>query len=283
MNKRDPYDILGISPDSEMSVIEAAFQKLVESDKNSSESELENSVLSEIKWAYSELLDPNKRIEYRNEKANINDGSRDAADIGSHVSERNIRLETKSNVWSVLLSTGLFFLMIGAIGYGLYFVGAVRNSEEYLVDQLKGVGAIESSVTPIAMVTTGIPELSVMHTATVEALKTTATHEAVVAYSEGLTATNYAKNMPSATPTQVLVQACSNAISVNVRSGPSTAYTILGQLLKGDCVTVYGRNENSSWYIITESPRPSMNDGWVNSELIDMDSSDEYMKVINLE
>ena len=164
----------------------------------------------------------------------------------------------------------------------MYFVGAVRNADDYFENSDSVIEPIESSVTP-SVLTTEIPEISIMHTATVEALKATATREALLDYSAGLTATNYAINMPSATPTEVLVRACPNAVSVNIRTGPSTSYTILGQLLKGDCVVVYGRNEESSWYVITESPRPSMNDGWVSSELIDMDTSGAELEVIYLD
>jgi len=283
MNNRDPYDILGISSDSEMSVIKAAFIKLVEALETNSGNTGDNILRSELEWAYSELSDPNKRNEYRNKKGSIDNSVRDISEIVSDIEHPTIEVENKNELWSVLLSTGIFLLMIGTIGYGLYFVGAARSDKEYFGDGGKEIQSIGSSITPVSVIPTGIPEISVMHTATVESLKVTATHEALVVYSEGLTATNYAKMMPSATPTSVLVQACPNAVSVNIRTGPSTAYTILGQLLQGDCFVVYGRNEESSWFAITEAPRPSMNDGWVSGELIDMDSSGNELEVIYLD
>mgnify|MGYP001360505642 CR=1 FL=1 len=192
--------------------------------------------------------------------------------------------EGKSDVWSVLLSTGLFLMMIGAIGYGLYLVGAVRSTDEYGYEDRDYMNDREVSATlEISMIVTDMSVISLMHTATVEALKVTATHESLIIYSDGLTATNHAKNMPTPTPTMVLVQACPNAVSVNVRTGPSTAYSALGQILKGDCITINGRNEDGSWLIITDSPRPSMNNGWVSSELMDMKESGEYLEIIYLD
>ena len=283
MNKRNPYDILGISSDSEMSVIEAAYKKYMNEAETSSAEDTEDKFRSELKWAYSELSDASKRNEYRVKKARMDDTPTNTANDEIHQESQNLPDENKSDVLSVLLSTGLFLMMIGAIGYGLYFVGAVRNNDDYFENTDSVIEPIESSVTPLSDLTTEIPEISIMHTATVEALKITATREALLVYSEGLTATNYAINMPSATPTEVLIRACPNAVSVNIRTGPSTSYTILGQLLQGDCVVVYGRNEESSWFVITESPRPSMNDGWVSSELIDMDSSGAELEVIYLD
>ncbi len=283
MNKRNPYDILGISSDSEMSVIEAAYKKYMNEAETSSAEDTEDKFRSELKWAYSELSDASKRNEYRVKKARMDDTPTNTANDEIHQESQNLPDENKSDVLSVLLSTGLFLMMIGAIGYGLYFVGAVNNNDDYFENTDSVIEPIESSVTPLSVLATEIPEISIMHTATVEALKATATREALLVYSEALTATNYALNMPSATPTEVLIRACPNAVSVNIRTGPSTSYTILGQLLKGDCVVVYGRNEESSWFVITESPRPSMNDGWVSSELIDMDSSGTELEVIYLD
>ena len=129
MNNRDPYDILGISSDSEMSVIKAAFIKLVESLETNSGNTGDNILRSELEWAYSELSDPNKRNEYRNKKGSIDNSVRDISEIVSDIEHPTIEVENKNELWSVLLSTGIFLLMIGTIGYGLYFVGAARSDK----------------------------------------------------------------------------------------------------------------------------------------------------------
>ena len=283
ISERDPYQILGISYDSEMSVIEAAYKMQISAFEVGTDSPEDTKLLNEIKWAYSELSDAKKRNEYRINKIKMTDTSADRSEIGSDEHPVDGQTLGKSEVWSVVLSTGLFLFMIGAIGYGLYFVGAARNSEEYYTDRRQIVDTTEVSDAFQSETATEMPKVSIMHTGTVEALKITATHEALVMYSERLTATNYARTMPSVTPTSVIVRGCPNAVSVNVRTGPSTAYTALGQLLKGDCVVVYGRNEDSSWFVITDSPRASLNDGWISSEVMDMDSLGDKLEIIYLD
>jgi hypothetical protein len=281
MTERDPFEILGINVDSGMSVIKAAYKMKVNICKSGSD-DLE--MLAEVEWAYAELTDAKLRNEYRLGRVKGGDMSFETNEKG--IGEDKVHMEYENNdgknsVWSILLSTGLFFLMISTIGYGLYYVGAVRTDEGYegesrqYLDNSKGSATLE-----IPIIATDIPEISKMHTATVEALKVTATHESLIMYSEGLTATNYAMKMPSPTPTRVLIQACPNAISINVRTGPGTSYSALGQLLQGDCVTVLGRNEDNSWIVITDSPRPSLNNGWISIELMDMESSGEELGVI---
>ena len=284
MTERDPFEVLGINVDSEMSLIKAAYKMKVDICKSGSG---DRAMLADVEWAYAELSDPRLRNEYRLRKVK---GSNMSLEINEEViGEDEVYIEHantngKNGVWSVLLSTGLFLLMISAIGYGLYYVGAVRTNEGYEADSRQYIDNINSTATlEIAIIATDIPEISKMHTATVEALKVTATHESLLMYSEGLTATNYAMKMPSATPTKVLIQACPNAVSVNVRTGPSTSYRALGQLLKGDCVTVLGRNEDNSWIVVTDSPRPSLNDGWVSIKLMDMESDGEELEVIYLD
>ena len=287
MFERDPYEILGINHDSEMSVIEAAYKMQISAFTIDSGTPEDTKLLDEIKWAYKELSDAKKRNEYRIIKNKMKDTLSNKTEIKSEIGSDEYQADGqtggKSEVWSVILSTGLFLFMIGAIGYGLYFVGAVRSNDDYYADKRQIVETTEVSDALQTEDATEMPKVSIMHTGTVEALKVTATHEALVVYSEGLTATNYARTMPSVTPTSVLVQGCPSAVSVNVRTGPSTAYTALGQLLKGDCVVVYGRNEDSSWFVITESPRPSLNDGWISSEVMDMDSSGDKLEVVYLD
>ena len=287
MFERDPYEILGINHDSEMSVIEAAYKMQISAFEIDSGAPEDAKLLDEIKWAYKELSDAKKRNEYRIIKNKMKDTLSNKTEIKSEIGSDEYQADGqtggKSEVWSVILSTGLFLFMIGAIGYGLYFVGAVRSNDDYYADKRQIVETTEVSDALQTEDATEMPKVSIMHTGTVEALKVTATHEALVVYSEGLTATNYARTMPSVTPTSVLVQGCPSAVSVNVRTGPSTAYTALGQLLKGDCVVVYGRNEDSSWFVITDSPRPSLNDGWISSEVMDMDSSGDKLEVVYLD
>ncbi len=66
---------------------------------------------------------------------------------------------------------------------------------------------------------------------------------------------------PSATPTPVVVEGTLN-IKVNVRNGPGTSYTSLGQLEAGQKVGIIFRNVDSSWYQIIY-PSAQTGRGWV--------------------
>jgi len=53
-------------------------------------------------------------------------------------------------------------------------------------------------------------------------------------------------------------------LTVNLRSGDGTEYTIVGQLEQGEELFVIGRNEDRSWWFV----RVGNVRGWVNSELV---------------
>jgi len=71
---------------------------------------------------------------------------------------------------------------------------------------------------------------------------------------------------PSATPTPVVVEGTLN-IKVNVRNGPGTSYTSLGQLEAGQKVGIIFRNVDSSWYQIIY-PSAQTGRGWVAAAYI---------------
>jgi uncharacterized protein YraI len=50
---------------------------------------------------------------------------------------------------------------------------------------------------------------------------------------------------------------------VNVRSGPGTQYTILGQVRSGDAIDITGRSENSQWLRVNFNGQ----EGWVSAAL----------------
>ena len=62
---------------------------------------------------------------------------------------------------------------------------------------------------------------------------------------------------PTATKTEkITIQGCVNAKYLNVRSGPSSQYSINDYLEKGDCETFLERNSDSTWV--------KFNNGWVS-------------------
>jgi hypothetical protein len=52
--------------------------------------------------------------------------------------------------------------------------------------------------------------------------------------------------------------------TVNVRSGPSTAYPVIGKAQAGQRYRILGRNEDSSWYQVDVSSKP----GWVAASVV---------------
>ena len=53
-----------------------------------------------------------------------------------------------------------------------------------------------------------------------------------------------------------------NAVSLNVRSGPSTFYGVIGKLTSGTAVNLVGRTADNTWVVVTA---PGGLQGWVSS------------------
>lgn len=73
--------------------------------------------------------------------------------------------------------------------------------------------------------------------------------------------------LPGPTPTQRLVSihACVTNSTVNIRRGPGTQYETVNGMVPGACMSILGRNPDSSWvYIATEDNKT----GWVAASLL---------------
>ncbi|HJO34086.1 MAG TPA: SH3 domain-containing protein [Anaerolineales bacterium] len=218
--------------------------------------------MTDLEWAYRELKDPELRVAYA-QRSRVARGVRNVALTSNAEVRRDSVLSRRRSLISVGVSTGLFVGMVAAVGYGLYFVGAVRRPA--------GVGQMmEAAPTPVEHKPTGqvsdkpteYEANTLGHTATVEALHATATRGALLDYTAGLTATVEAART-ALTPTPVELRACPNVASVNVRTGPATAFRAIGYILDGDCVTLSGRSNDGDWVVITDAPRPSSDGGWI--------------------
>jgi hypothetical protein len=85
-----------------------------------------------------------------------------------------------------------------------------------------------------------------------------------------LTITSTATPLPSPTPTLTIValQACVPKATIRIRKGPGTEYEAIGGLTSGTCMTVLGRNDDSTWvYMLTEDNKS----GWVAAWLLTVD------------
>lgn len=65
-------------------------------------------------------------------------------------------------------------------------------------------------------------------------------------------------------PTLVVLEGCAKEYSIRIRSAPSTQTDILGGISSNSCVSIYGRNKDSSWVWIKTGDIV----GWVSVENI---------------
>ncbi len=78
----------------------------------------------------------------------------------------------------------------------------------------------------------------------------------------GATSTLEATATSTFTVTPCVPSTTANAVDVNVRSGPATAYDIVGALPSGMSTRVYGQNNSRTWWYI-EFPASSGRYAWV--------------------
>ena len=282
MDDRDPFEILDVAPDTDWRVVKAAYDMLVEELGSRVNPDDENAALADVEWAYEELKDTERRLVYsqRSRARMIERGEQPDVGDGVGVSFGRSR---HSTFLSVLVSTGLFIGMLAAVGYGLYFVGAVRPLDNG--SGSAGVPLTLDLTESIEKATEIPPELeaeAVAHTATMEALHATATRAALLDYTSGLTATMDAA-IAALTPTPVELRACPNVASVNVRTGPGTGYRAIGYILEGDCVNLTGRNDDADWIVISNAPRPSSDGGWVALSLMTVDGNVVELRLVESE
>jgi uncharacterized protein YraI len=66
---------------------------------------------------------------------------------------------------------------------------------------------------------------------------------------------------------------------INIREGPGTQYPVRGGLTSGTCVTILGRNEDSSWFYMTAGGEKT---GWVAAWLLNIDGLVSSVSVITV-
>lgn len=81
-----------------------------------------------------------------------------------------------------------------------------------------------------------------------------------------LTFTPQPTNTDIFTSTPCVATVTANSVDVNVRSGPATAYGIVGALPGGTSARVYGQNDARTWWYI-EFPRDSGGYAWVSASV----------------
>jgi uncharacterized protein YraI len=85
---------------------------------------------------------------------------------------------------------------------------------------------------------------------------------------------------PAATPQPVLTAATdlfvTSQFRVNVRSGPSTDYTIIGKLTPADSLDITGQNEDNDWLRVNFNGQ----EGWVFLTVVDVNGAIENAPVV---
>ena len=81
---------------------------------------------------------------------------------------------------------------------------------------------------------------------------------------------------PSETPTPVTLEGCVKADSLRVRSGPGTEYEMIGGLLGGTCITLTGRNAETTWVQVQQDELT----GWAAADYIAADAGLDMLAVV---
>jgi hypothetical protein len=72
------------------------------------------------------------------------------------------------------------------------------------------------------------------------------------------------------TPRPVSVHACVTDSTIRIRKGPGTDYEQIGGMVSGTCMTIQGRNRDSSWvYMVSEDGKQ----GWVAVSLLTIEGN----------
>ena len=84
MGERDPFEILDVAPDTDWRVVKAAYEMLVDELGSRVNSDDQNAALADVEWAYEELMDTARRLEYSaRRRARMTEGGeqRDVGDL----------------------------------------------------------------------------------------------------------------------------------------------------------------------------------------------------------
>lgn len=79
-------------------------------------------------------------------------------------------------------------------------------------------------------------------------------------------------------PMELIGEAYAPSVTTNVRSGPGTAYRVVGQLPRGEPTHVVGRVEGAPWYLVSQN---GTGIGFVSASLLQPTSAKPLMKAVD--
>lgn len=91
-----------------------------------------------------------------------------------------------------------------------------------------------------------------------------------------ITATKTLPPSPTRTPRPTFLNACVTNATIRIRGGPGTQYEVIGGLASGTCLSVIGRNHDSTWVYIRADDNKT---GWVAAWLLTIDGDINRLSV----
>jgi hypothetical protein len=102
---------------------------------------------------------------------------------------------------------------------------------------------------------------------------------AVATYTPSPTPTPEFTPTPEATPTPVTAELAVTSATLNVRSGPGTAYPRVGQARRGETYTITGRTEAGDWWQVSYDGKPA----WLSGDLVTVSGPVDSVAMVEVE
>lgn len=170
-------------------------------------------------------------------------------------------------------------LLAGTLFAGGWLLGQARGASS--PEPSTGMAAettMEASSTPSAT----SPPATATHEPAALLAGAEATSTATATPSPPVAATTRPPSTPTATSTvtatPVTAEATVNVDTLNVRNGPGTNYTILGQVFWDESLAIIGRNNGGGWWRIC---CVSSDEGWVFGETVIAEGDTETVPVVS--
>lgn len=131
--------------------------------------------------------------------------------------------------------------------------------------------ATELAETADAQVTAALAETQVAAAQTEDAIQAVP--------SETPTQAGTATETATITPTTIVSPFITTNVNSNVRGGPGTVYDIHGVLLQGQTADIVGRNNSSTWWVISFAAGPD-GKGWISDSIVTVSGDTSNVPIV---